>query len=576
MDERNYWTSKLISRRAALRGAGLGIAGLAGAALVGCGDDDDEGEEAPAARATAAASPTTAAAAATEAAPKDAAKPGGVLSTVSNSPSPHWSQWHTRSGILYAASTGYFDTLWNFREINDPERLVQPQLAESIEQPDDTTIIMKMREAHFHDQPASKSNSIVNARMLTAEDTAARYEYQKQKGVDGSTFIKESLTVSAVDEHTVKFEMPNPYAFFYEFRLGARAYAYEIPREMLDDTTLKEHIPIGTGPHMYESHRQNSSEDLVRNPNYWLKDRPYLDGRRFTVIKDPAAREAAFRSGEIDHVSFADVKQADAVEKDLGDLIVRRTYPNGSWNSVHVNIHKKPWSDIRVREAVVRAIDVEKIVNVVYFGDGHRTWVSPKAVSGRFGRGVDPVREWVDYDPQKSVQLLQAAEADGAFDPAEEFNFMVPAQVQDWVDSGRLMSDDLNKVGIKSTPETVTYTIYLQRGGPKPGDFDIMMSVYTDINMFKTETGFYWSNTSLEDPEVDALIDKITTTMDAEARKELLQEMEVMLARKYSPVMPMVTRNNHVGHYAYVKGLDYELGPSGFTGWQIDMWKDTA
>ena len=61
----SYWARRRISRRAALRGAGLGVVGLAGAALVGCGDDDEE-EAAPAA-AQATAAPTQAAAAATAA-----------------------------------------------------------------------------------------------------------------------------------------------------------------------------------------------------------------------------------------------------------------------------------------------------------------------------------------------------------------------------------------------------------------------------------------------------------------------------------------------------------------------------
>ena len=74
-----------ISRRRMLVGAGAGIAGLAGAALIGCGDDDDD-EAAPAAQATQAATATQAAAAATAAA--TAAPAGGDLIVQSNS-SPH-------------------------------------------------------------------------------------------------------------------------------------------------------------------------------------------------------------------------------------------------------------------------------------------------------------------------------------------------------------------------------------------------------------------------------------------------------------------------------------------------------
>ena len=99
MDERNFWINRRISRRAALRGAGLGIAGLAGAALIGCGDDD----EATTASSTAAPAATSAAAAATTAAqPEAAIKSGGFYRTADDAVAPHFRPLPPRCRSLVA------------------------------------------------------------------------------------------------------------------------------------------------------------------------------------------------------------------------------------------------------------------------------------------------------------------------------------------------------------------------------------------------------------------------------------------------------------------------------------------
>jgi ABC-type transport system substrate-binding protein len=237
-----------------------------------------------------------------------------------------------------------------------------------------------------------------------------------------------------------------------------------------------------------------------------------------------------------------------------------------------MNIHRDPWKDARVREAFYRAIDIDRIINVVFLNDGEKTWYFSNAVPSRFPVGRKAVEQYVGYDPKKSVDLLKASGAD----LSKTFEVMVPPEAQTWVDGGGLVAEDLNKVGIKTKVNPVVRNIYLQRAGPKPGDFDITMTVFLDYQYMQTSSGTFWDNTSLEDAQVDALSAKIQATIDDQERAKLSNQIEIMLAQKYSPLYPMLSTNIHASYYAFMKGVDLEADPGGVGGFQINRWKATA
>jgi len=362
------------------------------------------------------------------------------------------------------------------------------------------------------------------------------------------------------------------FADVYEIPADGRG-AYHISSRR-DEQTLKTTPPVGTGPFMYKSHQQNTNEEVVRNPDYFVKGKPYLDGKFITFLGDSAAVEAAFRAGQVDDPgqTWDNIKQAQQIEKDMGAKIKNITYPSTSGMAMLLNIHRDPFKDARVREAIYRAIDIDRILNVVFLGDGDKTWYFSNARPSRFPVGRKAVEQYVGYDPKKSADLLRAAGAD----LTKTYELMVPPEAQTWVDGGGLVAEDLQKVGFKLRVNPIVRNIYLQRAGPKPGDFDITMTVFLDYQYMKTESGTFWNNTSLEDPEVNALAEKIEATIDDQARAKLSNEVELMLAKKYSPLVPMLSTNLHGSYYAYLKGFDWEQTPGGLGGWQVGMWKDQA
>jgi peptide/nickel transport system substrate-binding protein len=486
-------------------------------------------------------------------------KPGGQLREATITQTPHFSPYHPGADPSYVnffrRVYGYYDYLWTHKAVNSADRL-HLMLAQSFEQVDPQTVVVKLKQAKFHNRPPA------NGRDVTSEDVAATVQFLTKPPATGGLFLqsgKDLKSVTAVDPLTVRFEMFGPRAFFFEELEGGIHSGKPIaPKEMLDEKILKETIPVGSGPYEYKSHQQGSIEEVKKFDGYRIREQPYITERKLTFVPDTAAIEAAFRSGQIEIIGFSDVKQKDNVARDLGNKIVVHSRPSTSGMAVIVNITRDPWKDIRVREALHRAIDVDRIINTVFFGDAERTWWYSKARFDRTPLGYDAVKQYVGYDPKKAADLLKAS----GIDLNKEYEFMLPVEAQTWVDSGRLMAEDFAKVGLKTRLNPIVRNIYLQRAGPKPGDFDISMSVLLDYRHATSNSGSFWNSNSLNDPEIDAMVDKIFETVDNQQRMKLSQEFELTLAKKYANFVPILSTMDHSAWYAYLKGVDSDFHPT--------------
>ncbi|RIL03395.1 hypothetical protein DCC78_05040 [bacterium] len=566
VDYESYWNvrARRLSRRRLLHGVGVTAVGAAAVSLVGCGDDDDDANE-----------PDLVATAAPSAQATEQPRAGGVLRQADGADPTHFSPFHQPADAplwnVWRRHSGYWDTLWSMRESDDPLNQVQLRLAESIEQPDELTYIVKMREAFFHNQPLSASNSKVNGRMLTAEDVVARYAFIRKPPAVSNTLINSQLTVTALEPLRLQFKTSVPAGLFYEAsNSGAMLRGQEVPREMLDEETLKNDVPIGTGLFMFKSIQLGSSEEAVRNPGYFLKDHPYLAGKQFTLVPDPAAREVAFRAGQLDYLEFVDVKQADAVTADMGSRIKHIAFPTSKGISCVMNLKRPPFNDVRVREAVYRGIDVDRLIRIVWFGDAVRTGYFSDAATARFPLGYKAVEQYVGYDKARAKQLLDASNYDG-----HTLAFVIPNDTPSLADAARLIAEDLQAIGFKTELQPEARNIFLKRISPKPGDFDFTLAGLQDYELAQSKTGNFFKNGTLEDPEIDALLASIITTVDNEQRKVQSQRFELLMAQRYSPLVPLLRTIGHVGWSSRVKGLDFEASKAGVGGWQPNMWLDT-
>src|SRR5215204_2888733 len=273
-------------RRAALRGAGM--AG-ATALLAACGGDNDRNS-------TGARTPATDVAAASP-------KMGGVLREATAVQSPHFSPFHPGADMSFVnywrRVYGYYDYLWTFKDVDIAERL-HLMLASSTEQPDPTTVIVKLTPSRFHDRAPA------NGREVTADDVVETVRFLSKPPASGGQFLqsgKDLKSVTATDLSSVRFEMFGPRAFFYEELQGGIDLGKPIvPKEMLDEKTLKEAIPVGSGPYEYLRHTQGSSEAMRSFDSYRVNEQPYITERTVVFLPDAAAIEVGFRGNQIDTI----------------------------------------------------------------------------------------------------------------------------------------------------------------------------------------------------------------------------------------------------------------------------------
>jgi peptide/nickel transport system substrate-binding protein len=308
---------------------------------------------------------------------------------------------------------------------------------------------------------------------------------------------------------------------------------------------------------------------MRRFSGYRVREQPFVAERTLTFLPDQATIEAAFRANQVETIRFIDVRQKDRVAKDLGSRIVTKTVPSTGGMALFVNINRAPWNDIRVREALHRGIDIDRIIETVFFGDAERTWYFPRARFDRSPLGPDALQQYISYDPRRASDLLEAA----GVDAGKEYEFMVPAEAQTFVDAARLIAQDLGALGLKLRINPVVRNIFLQRAGPQPGDFDVSIYLLQDYANATSNSGTFWNSTSLRDPEVDALVEKILETVDTKQRAALSHEFETMLARKYTNFVPLLSTRFHCGWYAHLKGVDPDFHP--YNGLQAGRWIDT-
>jgi peptide/nickel transport system substrate-binding protein len=175
--------------------------------------------------------------------------------------------------------------------------LIEPDLAERWEAPDDTTYVFHLRYGvHWQNKPP------VNGRELVAEDVKFTFDRFLAEKSNPLRYMLEPMDrVEVVDRYTVKFVLKEPYIWLLDVLATSKAM-WIIAREVVEQfgDLKKPESAIGTGPFLLERYEPNVKTVFTRHPDYFLKGLPWVDGVEWLVIDDPSTGLAMYRTGQLD------------------------------------------------------------------------------------------------------------------------------------------------------------------------------------------------------------------------------------------------------------------------------------
>jgi peptide/nickel transport system substrate-binding protein len=357
----------------------------------------------------------------------------------------------------------------------------------------------------FHDgTPCTAEDVKFSLERILDPKTAAPYRM----------YYESIESIQAVDPTTVKFKMKKVDSNFL-FNL-ARGDAVIVSKLSVD--RLKS-APVGTGPFKFVEWKRGDSVTMIKNPDYYRKGIPYLDKVIFRFIPDPSAQLAALRAGDVDVIAYdLAPENVPALEKDSRFKVLKGNTTTDV--IMAMNHSRKPFNDIRVREAITLAIDRKAVIQGAVAGYG-----TP------IGSHMDPTNPYyVDlsglypYNPKKAKQLLAEAGYPTGFGAV----LKLPEPYAYARRSGEIIADQLSKVGIKLILQVIPMGQWVDRVF-KNAEYDLTIIGHAepfDIEIYGRPKYYFRYN----NPKFRELLKKAEAEMNEPARKKLYEQAQRMLA----------------------------------------------
>jgi peptide/nickel transport system substrate-binding protein len=408
------------------------------------------------------------------------------------------------SSIRAMVGVSMFDSLVG----RDADNRIVPQLAESWRLVDDTAWQLKLRRGVlFHD-----------GEPFNAE--AVRFTFQRvldpeQKSPNRAN-MAEIARVDVIDDYTVNLVTRQPYAplinRLLDFPMVPPKYAAEKGNQGM---ALR---PVGTGPYRFVELVKDDRLVVEAFDRHW-RGAPRIRRVVYRPIPEPFTRVAALRNNEVDLITTIPPSLARELER-VGGVRVQRV-PSSWIIYLGLNALKKPLSDVRVRQALNYATDVDAIVKNVLEGNGRRLEgpLTPQMF------GYDASLKGYAPDPARARKLL----AEAGYPDGLEIMLEAPAgRYQGDKEIAEALGGQWQKAGFKPRVQVAEWGAYFKRylgkqfqdayllglGGPMQ-DADELYNLVSSKGR-----GLYYKN-----ERVDTLFDLGRGTMDMARRRQVYRDL---------------------------------------------------
>src|SRR6266403_2914189 len=508
------------------------------------------------------------------AAPEPNPKRGGVMRYgILNRP-PHFDV-HQSGTVGNIGTQGcMFDNLIR-RDPRDSGKTIIPDLAHSWEiAKDGKTYTFHLRKGvQFHDGPE-----------LTADDVKATFDriVKPPEGVSipRSILFRAVSEITARDKYTVEFKLAEPRPVDFMMSAIASGWNVIIRKKTLEDNNYnlrKVVVYPGTGPFRSVRRVENEVWVMEKNPSYWNKGLPYVDGIEFyNVLPFSPEMASAILSGRVDYVRITDPVTARKAKATPG--MTTTDYYQSVIQATWVNNKRKPLDDPRVRRAMHLVLDRPVLMEVVKD-------VAPMMVGGflyPFSQFATPKEErdkrpGYQSDSEAAIKEARALmAAAGHPDGIKGLDFMVREVAIFKLWSQAIQAMLKQALNIECNLRTVVESVWFDDA--TNGHFDLAIGAIVSALLDPSDYFNAWygkggpQNYSFWDnKEFQALSAQIDREIDAEKRQDLIHRAEAVMETD-PPLLPVSWEKINDVWYNYVKGLN----PSEYFGVYDVVRQDTV
>src|SRR6202040_1464638 len=342
----------------------------------------------------------------------------------------------------------------------------------------------------------------------------------------------EAVTASGDYEITFHLKRPQPWLLTLLASGWSPIYPCHMPaREMRSR-------PIGTGPFKFVEFKPNEYIKVARNPDYWKPGRPYLDGIEYTIIREAGPRNLAFFAGRFDmvplNVSIPTLKdfkeQAPQALCEVNTGNVPRT--------MLVNPTAPPFDNPELRRAMGLAFDRQAFLDILNEGKGAIGGNMMPPPNGAWGRPRGVLQTLPGYGPDVEKNRAEARRIMEKLGYGPDKRLAVKLSTRNfpgWRDYAVIMISHLKEIYIDAELDLVDTALWYSKMARKDytvGAVPIESGVDDPDQMFYENfyTGAARNYAGYSDTEFDKLVDQQSMTADPEKRKQLVWQIERILA----------------------------------------------
>ncbi len=380
---------------------------------------------------------------------------------------------------------------------------------------------------------------------LTADDVVFSIIRAQQQNSDYRPFVSHIAEVIEVDDHTIDLITDVPLPLLPQdltnILIMSRAWSeanntVEVQNFSAGEENYSVRHANGTGPFILEIREQDIRTQMVRNENWWGLAGPNphnVDRVVFLAISNDATRMAALLSGEIDLVIDPPLQDLRRIENTAGFKLeevpqVRTIFLGLEQTRSELQTSDiegaNPFADERVRRAMYQALDMNAVQARIMRG---RSAPAGMLVAPGIVGWDEDLDTRLAFDPDAARALMaEAGYADG-------FSVRLDCPNNRYINDEEVCQATvamLARIGIRVSLETLPKTLHfpkLEQGlsdfymlGWGPGTLDSL-----DVFTYLYATEGLWNAGHYSNPEVDALIERITSEFDMELRNQMIREV---------------------------------------------------